>query len=151
MVKVEHSVEINKPVNQVWIYLTDFENTPKWDIGVHETKQTSKGPAGLGTTFQNIGTFLGRNSIREYQVIEYEPNKKVTVKLITPDNLIQKAEVSYSFDSTTSGTKLTFIGSVGFGGFFKLIQPFLTQRAQKDGQGDLDNLKRLLEAHPDSV
>jgi len=146
MLKVEHSIVINKPVEQVWNFLTEFRNTPKWDIGVLETKQISEGPAGLGTTFQNIGPFLGRNSVREYKVTEYEPNKKVAVKSITQEKFIRQAEVSYTFNPTKNGTKLTFTGMIEFGGFFKLIQPILLQRAKRDGQGDLFNLKRLIEA-----
>lgn len=146
MIKLELSIVINKPVDQVWNFLTDFQNTPKWDIGVLETRQTSQGLAGLGTTFQNIGPFLGRNSVREYKVTEYEPNKKVTVMLITPTRLIQKAGVSYIFEPTPSGTKLTSIGSVELAPLFRLIQPFLLQKAKKDGQGDLSNLKHLIES-----
>jgi len=146
MLKVEHSIVINKPVEQVWNFLTEFRNTPKWDIGVLETKQISEGPAGLGTTFQNIGPFLGRNSVREYKVTEYEPNKKVAVKLITQEKFIRQAEVSYTFNPAKNGTKLTFMGMIEFSGFFKLIQPILLQRAKRDGQGDLFNLKRLIEA-----
>lgn len=146
MLKVEHSIVINKPVEQVWNFLTEFRNTPKWDIGVLETKQISEGPAGLGTTFQNIGPFLGRNSVREYKVTEYEPNKKVAVKLITQEKFIREAEVSYTFNPAKNGTILTFTGRIEFSGFFKLIQPILLKRAKRDGQGDLDNLKRLIEA-----
>ena len=146
MLKVEHSIVINKPVEQVWNFLTEFRNTPKWDIGVLETKQISEGPAGLGTTFQNIGPFLGRNAVREYKVTEYEPNKKVAVKLITQEKFIRQAEVSYTFNPAKNGTKLTFMGMIEFSGFFKLIQPILLQRAKRDGQGDLFNLKRLIEA-----
>jgi uncharacterized protein YndB with AHSA1/START domain len=151
MLQVEHSVVIDKPVEQVWSFLTDFQNTPKWDIGVLETRHTSEGPRGLGTTFQNIGPFLGRNAVREYKVTEYEPNKKVTVKLITPAMSIRQAEVSYTFEPAENGTKLTFTGGIEFGGFFKLIQPILLQRAKRDGQGDLDNLKRLIEAQTDAT
>ena len=146
MLRVEQSVFINKPVEQVWNFLTDFQNTPKWDIGVLETKQTSAGAAGLGTTFQNIGPFLGRTSVREYRVTEIELNKKVTVKLITPSKLIKKAEVSYAFEPANNGTKLTTTGGIEFNGFFKLIQPILLRRAESDSQGDLDNLRHLLEA-----
>ena len=146
MIKLELSIVINKPVDQVWNFLTDFQNTPKWDIGVLETRQTSQGIAGLGTTFQNIGPFLGQNSVREFKVTEYEPNKKVTVMLITTTRLIQKAEVSYIFESASSGTKLTSIGSLELAPLFRLIQPILLQRAKKDSQGDLNNLKRLLES-----
>jgi uncharacterized membrane protein len=151
MLQVEHSVVIDKPVEQVWNFLTDFQNTPKWDIGVLETRQTSEGPGGLGTTFQNIGPFLGRKSVREYRVTEYEPNKKVTVKLITPARFIQQAEVSYTFEPVENGTKLTFTGGIEFGDLFKLIQPILLQRAKRDGQGDLDNLKHLIEAQTDAA
>jgi len=150
MIKIKLTIVINKPVDQVWNFLTDFQNTPKWDIGVLETRQTSQGPAGLGTTFQNIGPFLGRNSVREFKVTEYVPNKKVTVKLITSTRLIKKAEVSYIFEPAPGGTRLTSIGSLELALLFRLIQPILFQRAKKDSQGDLSNLKRLLESE-DSV
>jgi len=150
--KVENSIEISKPVENVWDYLTDFGNTPKWDIGVLETKQTSKGNPGLGTTFVNVGPFLGQKTTRrEYKVTEYERNKKVTVLLITPSKYIQNAEVSYIFEPTPNGTKLTYTGYVDFVGILKLIQPLLQQRARKDGNGDLDNLKHLLEAQTDNI
>ena len=132
MLQVKHSVVIDKPVEQVWNFVTDFQNTPKWDIGVLETRQTSEGPAGLGTTFQNSGPFLGQNAVREYRVTEYEHNKKVTVKLITPARFIQQAEVSYTFAPAKNGTELTFMGGIEFSGFFKLIQPILL-RARKEG------------------
>ena len=151
MLKVENSILIDKPVEQVWSFLTDFQNTPKWDIGVLETKQTSEGPAGLGTTFQNSGPFLGQTSVREYQVIEYEPNVKVKVKLLTSSRSIQKADVCYTFEPAQEGTRLKFVGQIEFGGLFKLLQPIIYQRAKKDGQGDLKNLKRLLEAQTDDV
>lgn len=150
MLKVENSIVINKPVEQVWNFLTDFENTPKWDIGVLETKQTSDGPAGLGTTFQNIGPFLGKTAVREYRVAEYKVNNKVTVKLMSPSNAIRNAQICYVFEPTKNGTKLTSMGSVEFRGFFRLIQPILFQRAKRDGEGDLFNLKHLIEAQNDN-
>ena len=146
MIHLELSIVINKPVEQVWKFLTDFQNTPKWDVGVLETRQTSQGSAGLGTTFQNIGPFLGRNSMREFKVTEYEPNQKVTVTLITSTKLIRKAQVSYLFEPTMSGTKVTSTGSLELAPLFRLIQPLLFQRARKDTQGDLNNLKQLIEA-----
>jgi hypothetical protein len=151
MITVENSVLINSPVGQAWDFLTDFKNTPKWDLGVRETRKTSAGPSGLGTTFQNIGPFLGRESVREYKVTEYEPNKKATVKLITPSSLIREAEVSYIFESAQNGTKPTAVGTAEFNGLFKVFQPILRQRARKDSEGDLANLKRLLEAQADQA
>jgi uncharacterized protein YndB with AHSA1/START domain len=145
MIRIEHSVVIDRSVDQVWDYLTDFQNTPKWDIGVVETKQTSAGPAGLGTTFQNIGPFLGRNSVREYRVTEVEPEQKISISLVSPSRLIQHAEISYMFQPDGDRTRLTFSGSMELKGIYKLLQPFLLQRAKKDGRGDLENLRRQLD------
>jgi uncharacterized protein YndB with AHSA1/START domain len=146
MIKLELGIVIDKPVDQVWSFLTDFENTPKWDIGVLETRQTSQGLPGLGTTFVNVGPFLGRSSVREFKVTEYEPKKKVTVTLISPTSLSRKLEASYIFEPAPGGTELTFIGTMDLTPLFRLMQPILLQRARKDSQGDLNNLKHLLES-----
>ena len=91
--------------------------------------------------------------MREFKVTEYEPNKKVTVRLMTPSSSIQNAEVHDFLEPEKDGTRLAFQGTLEVGGFLRLIQPILLQRAKRDGKGDLDNLKRLLEtqtdAHPD--
>jgi hypothetical protein len=145
MPRVESSVNIDRPVEIVWDFLTSLENAPKWDIGVRETRGTSKGPAGLGTTFQNIGPFLGRESVREFKVTQYVFHMKVAVTLMNPSSFISRAEASYSFRPEAQGTRLTFVGDVEFKGIFKVIQPILATRARRDGQGDLENLKRLLE------
>jgi uncharacterized protein YndB with AHSA1/START domain len=149
MPTVEYAVVIRQPVRDVWHFVTNLENTPKWDIGVRETRVISSGPRGLGTTFQNIGPFLGRESVREFQVTEFEPNERVTVELLTPSSLIRRAEITYTFEPTAEGTKLTFTGSAEFNGVFRLLGPILIRRARKDGQGDLENLKRLLEGSGD--
>jgi uncharacterized protein YndB with AHSA1/START domain len=146
LITIEHHITIDKPVEEVWKFLTDFENIPRWDIGVRETRKTSSGPAGLGTTFQNAGPFLGHDAVREYKVTEYEPNKKVRVELTTPSSIIKKAGVSYSVTPAGNGTLLTFVGSLELSTLFRLIQPILSRRAARDGEGDLENLKRLIEA-----
>jgi uncharacterized protein YndB with AHSA1/START domain len=143
---VTKSVLIERPVADVWEFLTDLTNTPKWDVGVTETRVTSNGPPGLATTFTNDGQWLGRQSVREYVVKEYEPGRKVTVEMMAPPGSIQWASVSYAFEPADGGTRLTALGQVQFRGFFKLLEPMLLPRATRDFEGDLANLKRLLEA-----
>ena len=148
MPQVTYSITIERPLDQVWDFLTNLENTPKWDIGVRETRVTSQGLAGLGTTFQNIGPFLGRESVRDYEVTTYDPQRKVSVTLRTPSKVIRRAEVTYAFDAVPNGTRLTFVGLIEFAGMFKVLQPIITRRAEEDGRGDLANLKKLLETAP---
>ena len=146
MLTIERSILIDRPLTQVWAFLTDLKNTPQWDVGVSETRVTSDGPPGLGTIFENVGMFLGRYSVREYKVTEYEPNRKVTVDMTTPPGFIRHGGVSYTFEPAGVGTRLTATGTVQLQGFFVLLQPILGQRARRDVEGDLANLKRLLES-----
>jgi len=67
MPKVKDRIALEKPVKELWNYLTNFENIPTW-AGVHETKPTSTDMAGVGITFQNTGLLLERNSVQEHQV-----------------------------------------------------------------------------------
>lgn len=69
---------IDRPVEEVWKFITDVSNAPKWDEDVTEWKQTSAGPLGVGTTFDAIHRRLTYSE----RVTEYEPNKRLSL-LIT--------------------------------------------------------------------
>ncbi|MBF8283384.1 MAG: hypothetical protein HW378_2299 [Anaerolineales bacterium] len=43
MVKLEQSIMINRPVEEVWKFMSNWENGPKWDCGVVEARQISEG------------------------------------------------------------------------------------------------------------
>jgi uncharacterized membrane protein len=43
MVKLEQSIMINRPVEEVWKFMSHWENGPKWDCGVVEARQISEG------------------------------------------------------------------------------------------------------------
>jgi len=36
--KIKASAIVERPVEEVWKFMTDLENTPKWDPGVLEVK-----------------------------------------------------------------------------------------------------------------
>jgi uncharacterized protein YndB with AHSA1/START domain len=50
MARTEASAIIDRPIADVWKFMTDISNTPKWDPGVLEVRLTSASPPRLGTT-----------------------------------------------------------------------------------------------------
>lgn len=54
MTRTEASVTINRSAEDVWKFITDVSNGPKWDEGLTEWRQTFAGPLGVGTTFRAI-------------------------------------------------------------------------------------------------
>ena len=58
-------------IEDVFDFLSDFENTEQWDPGTIETRRVS-GDGGLGTTYRNRSQFMKREVELEYETIGYE-------------------------------------------------------------------------------
>ncbi len=73
-------VVIDRPVEDVWKFMTDVSKKPKWgDVG-QELKQTSEGPFGAGMTLQLSGAFLGRHVAYDLRITDVERNRKFTAE-----------------------------------------------------------------------
>ena len=64
----------NRPVEEVFAYLSVVEHGPRYIAGQREAHITSTGPMGKGTTFAVPGGFLHRSST--CKVIDYEPDRQ---------------------------------------------------------------------------
>ncbi len=80
MAKLEISTVINRPVEEVFAVVSNFENGPKWNPSSIEVKKTSAGPIGRGTTWRSVANLMGQRVESESEFIEYEPNRKITSK-----------------------------------------------------------------------
>src|SRR5258708_2616218 len=80
MFTIQQSVEIALPVDQVFAYLTDPENIPRWRPDVLEVRSTG-GPLQLGSEFHEVINFGGRK-IQTFRVEVFEANKTLEVAAI---------------------------------------------------------------------
>jgi uncharacterized membrane protein len=143
MIKVETTVHINRPPHEVFIYLSNFENNPKWQSGMREARFTSEGPLRLGSTYEQVASFLGRPVLSTFEVIGYEPGQ-----------MVKATSTSGSFPITFTrmvaaegeGTRVTAVIEGDASGFFKLAEPLLARFVQRSVDNDYANLKKILEA-----
>ncbi len=75
MLKGESSIVIDRPPDDVWKFMVDLHNTPRWDPGVLEIRQTSQGAFGLGSTLQSVMMFLGSRKIMDIIITEWKDNE----------------------------------------------------------------------------
>ena len=143
MARMEASVVINRPIDEVFAYMTDVGSWSQWNSGILEAEQTSEGPVGVGTTFQGVSQFLGQRGEWTSEVTEYEPNKKIKQKVNQGPMSIEQ---SLTFEPVEGGTRFTMIGEGETGGFFKLAEPILNRMWQRQLEGMLANLKDILES-----
>ena len=143
MATIEASVVINRPVEEVFAYVVDPNNTAQWAGPVVEAKQTSEGPVGLGTTSTRVTQFLGRTMEATYEITEFEPNRYCADKMTSGPMPISSR---ISIESVKEGAKVTIAGEIEAAGFFKLAAPIVARMGKRQVATDVLTLKDLLEA-----
>jgi uncharacterized membrane protein len=78
MPEFENTIRIERPVDEVFAFLSNFENIPKWNYYVLEVRQLSENPIGVGTTYHQIR----KTDEQDFRIIEFEPNHTVAVKTL---------------------------------------------------------------------
>src|SRR5215208_6922101 len=78
MLEFENTVYIDRPIGEVFAYLSDFENIPKWNYYVLDVSQLSESPIGVGTTYHQVR----KTDEQDFRITEFEPNHMVAVKTL---------------------------------------------------------------------
>lgn len=144
MAKFEISTVIKRPTEEVFAVMSNAENISKWQSGTIEAEKTSDGPIGVGTTWRTVSRFLGRRIESESEFTEYELNRKLGFK--SKSGPIQ-FESRMTFERVEGGTRINTKFEAEIGGFFKLAEPLVMSMGKRQLEGDLANLKDLMEAH----
>jgi uncharacterized protein YndB with AHSA1/START domain len=134
---------IDRPVEDVFHALQDFDKAPRWNPGLAEVRLTSDGPLGVGSTVVYVGKFLGRSYESPSKYTDYVANTRlVSVTTSGPFHL----EVDYTLDSVDGATRITAVYRGESRGFFKLAEPVVIRLTKKHFETAAENLKELLEA-----
>jgi uncharacterized membrane protein len=143
MARIEESVEIKRPADQVFAYTTDAKNWTKWQSTMPEAEQTSQGAVGVGTTFKGTIRMMGLSMRWTAKATEYEPNRKFG-KNITCGSITNEQHNTY--DPIEGGTRFSIVYDMKVGGFMKLFSPMIVSSTRKALKKALGNLKSILEA-----
>jgi uncharacterized protein YndB with AHSA1/START domain len=145
MAQFKQSVVINRPVEQVFAFVSDLENDPPWSRAA-ELCRISPGPVGVGTTFRQRDRLLGRRLELTLQVVDYEPNHKVTLQ--TTSRGLSFAGTRMVEPVGQGATRVTFVGGGRAGGVWRPVEPLLAAVGGRRLRTQLGRLKRLLESQP---
>jgi carbon monoxide dehydrogenase subunit G len=143
MIHIEEHISINRPIEEVFAYVSDFRNTSQWQSGVVDVRLTPEGPVGVGTRATFVRVFLGRRLELTVELIEYEPPTKQTFKTIAGP---LPGTVSRRFEPTAEGTTVSVVIEAQVGGLFALAEPLVARSLRRAVEADFGTLKDLLES-----
>jgi uncharacterized membrane protein len=141
MPSAENSVVINRPRSEVFAFVADHENDPKWRPGVADIKRASGEGQGAIYT-QGMKGPMGKRIDADFEVTAYQPDTLLAFRTLAGP---VRPEGSFRFEDADGGTRVTFSLNADLTGGKKLMAP-MVGKSMRSEVAALDNLKRLLES-----
>jgi carbon monoxide dehydrogenase subunit G len=142
MINIDLGTMIDRPVHDVFTFITNPSNMPKWNSAVVSMEQITPGVVGVGTKFKSVGEMMGRRIEGEMQVVAFEPDSKFGFQMNAGP---VQVNVVLTFKTVGTGTKLNLNAQGNPGGLFKLAEPVMAGRVKGMMEENLARLKSVLE------
>ena len=130
---------IDRPTGTVWQVLTDWHRAPDWMAGVDSVT-----PVG-DTTLR----FVARKRERTSEITAVRPGESITLTSVQGG---VRADYTYSVepvgDDAGATTRATLVADVTTKPLWRPVAPALRALIRRTDGGQLDALKRLVEAQP---
>ena len=145
MFTIEQSVTIARPVEQVFAFLADPANIPRWRPDVLEAR--AGGPLHAGSEFDEVISFGGRKT-QTFRVQVFEANRTLEVAAIA--GLGIRPTQRYSVSASDGNTSVFIRVTVRTQGLFRLLEPMLPRMIAGKWRTYSERMRELLEAQPRS-
>jgi carbon monoxide dehydrogenase subunit G len=138
-------VIIDRPVDEVWRFVTDVEKMVKFDPGVLEVKVTSAGPNGVGTTAMSKRS----DGVYTFRCTEYELNRRFFLEFTSEKGrgaALRGTREGVVLEPMDGKTKLDSVWDLKLNGFYRLMGPMLSRSVKKQSEALVGNIKRMIES-----
>lgn len=140
------SAVVDRAINQVFAFLGDGTNDPKFSPRVQQIQQTTDGPVGVGTVFESTVKDAGMTTSRKFELTAFDPPTKIRWTERSK-NMITVPEGGYDLEAVSdTQTKVTIRNTFEGHGFGKLIVGFALRAAIKDAPAFAQRIKSAVEA-----
>ena len=141
MATFENTVMIRRPIEDVFAFLSDFENIPKWNYAIVETRKVSEGAVGVGTIYHQVRSVPSRSE-ESFEVTAYNPPRQLEIRgQLGPF----PSRLSYALDAIAEGTRVTNSVELELRGPGRLLGRVAVPRVQDAVAANLSKLKELLD------
>ena len=142
MLRIDVTLEIARPPEEVFAALIDLEQLPEWQESAIEAR--CDGVLEAGARIFERRRAMGRELENELEVTSFEAGRRLTLKTIggpmpfTVDHQLVEEDGGGS-------TFLHVIAEGQPGSYMKLAKPVLKRHAERELRGDFERLKQRLE------
>jgi uncharacterized membrane protein len=135
-VEFDLEVTIDRPVADVFAYVTDVRNVPEWQESAVSAEWLEE-----GRRFRERRRFMGREADVELEITALEPDRRFEVQAVAP----VKFEIRHSFEAVDGRTLVRVHAEAKLGGALRLAAGMAKKQAEGQFRRDFERLKKVLE------
>jgi uncharacterized protein YndB with AHSA1/START domain len=136
---------VDRPIEDVFAFLADGANDPKFSPRVLEIRKTTDGPTGVGTVYASTVKDAGVKTKREFEITEFDPPRRIRWKELSK-NMVTVPEGGYDLAPEGDGTRVTLSNTFEGRGLGKLIAPLALRGARSSADQFGHAIKAAVEA-----
>jgi uncharacterized membrane protein len=144
-VDVTATASIDRPRDQVAVYLQDPANDTKWIGGLRSARLLTPGPVTVGSQVERVASFLGRRVQYVNEITELTADRLAMRSVRSPFPM----RVTYGHRDAGDHTTDVSVRVQGDAArFYALVAPLLGLAVHRSITRDLRNLKQILGQRP---
>jgi hypothetical protein len=142
----EGTAEIDRPIDEVFAYLADGENDPKFSPRVLRIDKKPAGPTQVGTVFSSTVKDAGMKSSREFRITVLDVPSTIRWSEQSR-NAVTVTEGGYDLQELPDGrTRMRIFNTLEGHGIGKLLVGLALSAARKDSAAFVQRIKQAVES-----
>jgi uncharacterized protein YndB with AHSA1/START domain len=146
VITFDTSVSIERPIEEVFAYVSDPLNFPRWNSAVEAVRKTSAGDdAGVGSTYVMERTLPTGRAVNGLEIVAHEPPTAFAIRTASgPTPFLYR----FRFAPNDRATVIRLQGEAELGHVGDLLAPLARRALQRGVDDNLATLKAILEQAP---
>jgi len=144
MIRNSNSIDVHRTPADVFAFVTEFPNDPKWQRGKKSCTWTSEGGPRVGATYRQHARFIGKDVFQNFTVIAVDAPRRVRYE--SKDGSFPLSVTRTVEDLGDGRCRFTETVEGEPGRFFSLAAPLLQPMVKRTITRDFEVLKKLLES-----
>lgn len=146
MAEVDGDILIERPVEEVFDFVANQENEPRYNPEMRVATKTTEGPIGVGTSFHAELTGRGRLVPMTIRVTGFERPHRIREQV---EMQAMDLTGGLDFEPTHGGTRMRWHWDLRPEGFLRFMGPLVAIMGRRQERRIWTGLKRLLESRAD--
>lgn len=143
MFVVESVVDIDRPVPEVFEFVSDMTNAPSWQAGLRSVERIPPGPVHVGSEHVFERRFAGRTLRSRNRITAFHHPSMIAFEI--PDGWMS-GRAAYEVTPTSGGSRVSCRMEFRASGPGRLLEPLLARVLSNDSRRDDRRLKAVLES-----